>query len=253
MWKSLRSILRDPDRSQRHRSSRRRQSARAEPRWLNLEPLERRILLAGDVRVRYEFSEPGGAIVQSLEVGNDYRLSVHIQDIQSTPDGLLKAFLDINYPANLISINGPIAHGPSYNLGGTGDASTPGLIDEVGSLDTDTIPPASRGAEFLLFSVPFHADAVGTLSLTADPADTPTSFFQLFNLIEVPFVDIDFEGGSVEITGMANPVLSVARSRHGSEGGTGDGVFTVSQSTATASDTGRADRQRESVRRRPGC
>jgi hypothetical protein len=175
----------------------------ARRRRLVHEPLEARDLLAfGDVVMDYKFVNSGGTPVTSLQVGQDFTLQVYVRDGQAVPEGVLRAYLDFTYPAALATVQGPITHGANFNLSTEGgDASTPGLIDEVGGLDSDAVPPSNPGDSFLLFSLPMRAASPGTLTLTADPAEGPTRRVQLFDSSTVSLSDIRFVNSSIQIVG----------------------------------------------------
>ncbi len=142
-------------------------------RHLTCEALETRQMLAGDVTglsgdmlVRYEFVDSSGTAVEALQVGSTYKLNTYVQDTRSNPQGLFQAYLDVGFNANLITPVGAVTNSPIYNLTPLGSTSTPGLIDEVGGIDTDRIRPVPGGADLLLFSIDVRADAAGTLNLS---------------------------------------------------------------------------------------
>lgn len=178
-------------------------SANSGRRRLLFESLEHRALLAGDLQARFEFTDLAGTPVQALQAGSDFLLRMHVRDIRSSPQGVFQAYFDVNYAASLVSVTGPITHGSSFNLSGSpsGNTSTSGLIDEVGGIDTDQIPPSPPGSELLLFSVPFRANNAGTLNVTADLADVSARQILFFDTVSgTRLSDIDFVGGTIEIT-----------------------------------------------------
>jgi hypothetical protein len=118
------------------------------------------------MRVRYEFVDSSGTAVEALQVGSTYKLNTYVQDTRNNPQGLFQAYLDVGYNANLISPVGAVTNSPIYNLTPLGNTSTPGLIDDVGGIDTDRIRPVPGGADLLLFSIDVRADAAGTLNLS---------------------------------------------------------------------------------------
>ncbi|MFV2065758.1 MAG: Calx-beta domain-containing protein, partial [Pirellulales bacterium] len=135
-------------------------------------------------------------------MGQDFLLQMYVQDTRTNPKGVFQAYFDANYDANLVSVDGPVIHGPAYNFPGStsGDTATAGLIDEAGSIDTDQVAPNPRGAELLLFSVPFQAQRAGSLIVTADLADIPSHKVLFFDSVSgLLMSDIDFLGGSIEI------------------------------------------------------
>ena len=174
-------------------------------RRLQFEPLESRTLLAVDVLVRFEFVDAvSGSTLDSLRVGEDVELQAYVQDIRSPAGGLFKAYFDVEYNASLLSVTGAIEHGPQYSVLVFGETSyensslPDGLIDQAGGV-TDGIPiPADDS--FLLFSVPFHVDGVGTLALTPSYDANVNRRVEYFDTLDtVPFSAIDFDGTSIEI------------------------------------------------------
>ena len=164
--------------------------------------MESRNLLAGDLSVRFEFTDPGGAPVSLLHVGTDFVLRAFVRDIRSNPQGVFQAYLDVNYPSSLVSVGGSITHGSAFGLAGStsGSTSTSGLIDEVGGIDTDQVAPSPRNAELLLFSVPMHANNSGTINITADLAELPSHSVLFFDTVSgLQLNQIDFSGGTIDV------------------------------------------------------
>ena len=174
-------------------------------RCLQFEALESRTLLAGNVLVRFEFVDAGsGTTLDSLRVGEDVELQAYIQDIRSPAGGLFKAYFDVDFNASLVSVTGSVEHGTQYTVSKSGktsfdDGTVPdGVIDQAGGVTGGVPSPA--GASFLLFSVPFHVDAVGTLGLTPSYDFDVNRRVEYFDTLStVPFSSIDFEGTSIEI------------------------------------------------------
>ncbi len=221
----------------RQHSSRRLREPRRRARRLTCESLEKRLLLTGDLQVRFQIQEPDGDAVDTLVVGDPYELHVLVKDARAAPTGVLQAFFDVYYDSSLISVDGPVMVNPIYGLNSGGDVDTPGLIDEAGGVDFNRLPPDPRGAELNLFHVPISADQAGTLQLTADLSERAPNqpfFFGAFNAIRLN--EIEFVGGTVEIVDTPSPKLSIAQSADASESGAA-GRFVVSQSLTTLSNT----------------
>lgn len=206
---------------------------------MHCESLEYRLLLAGDalVCVEYAFVDEGapGTPLTSLVVGQDYQLQAFIRDNRpGDPLGLFQAFFDVSYDSALISVNGEIIHGPQFDLAPQGDASVPGFIDEVGALSRGLANPGN--GTFLLYAVPIHADAAGMLEISAQPDEIRHVLFQ-DSLDPVPLADIGFEGNTIEIVDADISRVSIAATQNGNEAGAVPGVFTVTQSLVTGSNT----------------
>ncbi|MFP6672463.1 MAG: Ig-like domain-containing protein, partial [Pirellulaceae bacterium] len=120
------------------------------------------------VKIRPEITDLEGNPVDNVIVGEQFLASIYVEDLREQADGVFAAFLDLEYDPQQISIAGPIVFGESFSSFQSGDATTPGLIDEVGGIaGIETL----GDGEYLLFSVPFRADAAGIVALAANPAD----------------------------------------------------------------------------------
>ena len=214
------------------RSLRRRHSRR-----LATERLECRRLLVGDLQVRFAFLESDGGEADSLLVGESYILRAHVQDIRTGPTGVSQAYFDVSYDADLISTTGSVAVDAAYRLNQSGDASTPGLIDEAGGIDADRIAPSPPGQEMVLFNIPVQADQAGTLELTpglSGSAPLQPFFFGSFQAVR--FEDIDFVGTTISVLEEITPEVSITAGVNAVEGG-GDGRFVITQSATSAATT----------------
>jgi Tol biopolymer transport system component len=121
----------------------------------------------GGIQVRLETTHTDGTPLSSVLVGQTFLLRVLVQDISSDPQGVFAAYLDVTYDTEAIIVTGPLQFGPTFMNAHAGTAAA-GLIDEAGG--TDDFAPHD-GGEFLLYSMPFTAMAVGTARFAADPAD----------------------------------------------------------------------------------
>ena len=85
------------------------------------------------------------------------------------PTGVFAAYLDVNYPAALVSVDGPIVHSSVYDSGVSGSTTTSGLIDEVGGVDGIT---ELGGGLYEVFRVAMRAgNTPGEVDFTSDAAD----------------------------------------------------------------------------------
>src|SRR5262245_25913699 len=179
-------------------TSSRNTSSRCRP--LNLEHLEARLALTGTplVQVKLQATDLLGNPITSIVNGSDFLLQGTVKDLRPSPQGVFGAWVDVSYDSARASVDGLIVPGPLYPNVPSGDASTPGFIDEVGSFDG--ITPLGAG-EKLLFTVPFTANALGTLTFVLDPADdTPQHDTLLFGSgSAVSPTDIVFVNGNLEV------------------------------------------------------
>jgi Calx-beta domain/SdrD B-like domain/Dockerin type I domain len=108
----------------------------------------------------------------SLDPNANFVLQAYARDIETPPNGIFQAFVDINYDTSLVMLNGAITAGANFQLLPGGSTSTPGLIDEEGAIGGAGQPqPENRGSEMLLFSVPFKAIGTGAASFDLSSAD----------------------------------------------------------------------------------
>ncbi|HEX3727766.1 MAG TPA: Ig-like domain-containing protein, partial [Pirellulales bacterium] len=160
------------------------------------------------MQVRFEFDDlQGHALTSPIQVGDSFLLSAFVSDIRATPTGISQAFLNVNLPTSLVSIGGAVTHGADLNASPF-DSMATGNVD-AGGIDTDGVAPITPGAEELLFSVPLHADAQGTLDVTAGlDADPGRQIIFFGETSPTDLSAISFAGGSTTIAAAAGPVVS---------------------------------------------
>ncbi len=194
---------------------------------LTCERLEARLPLAGELSVRFEFTDVGGGnALESLMVANDAQLNVYVQDSRDNPTGVRQAYINVDYDPQQISIdtNDPITPGPEYTLDAAGDTSTSGMIVDGGGKDTVAPAPTLRGEEFLLFSVPFHVEAAGNdgvLDLIGSLSEIVLRrplFFDSSSFLDES--QVEFLGGSIQIVAADVFVTPVAGLSTTEAGGT---------------------------------
>jgi len=171
-------------------------------RSCHFEPLEERRLLAIDMQVRLDFTDPADTPISSIEVGEEFILRAYVQDVRVAAEGVLQAYVDVQYDDSFASPSGAIAHGAEYGSNSSGDASVLGLVEEVGGTDDDQPPPPAAGDELLLFSLALRADAPGVLTAVVGEADDAGHEMRFFPDAEVPSSNVEFVGDSLDITGV---------------------------------------------------
>ncbi|MCC6511851.1 MAG: cadherin-like domain-containing protein [Pirellulaceae bacterium] len=134
-----------------------------------------------DVNLRLQLFKTDGTPLadgETLPVNSKFQLRGFVKDLRGPFDsGVFAAFQDIIYNSAIASVdpdtNNPlgfsIEFGPDYRRVQTGDVRVPGLINEVGSIQTGGTPLGD--AERLLFTITLTANRVGTVSFIGDPAD----------------------------------------------------------------------------------
>lgn len=164
------------------------------------------------------FDQAGTTELTTLAANQPFFLVVSVQDRRppanqndgnpnnDIPAGIFAAFVDVNYPANLVSVTGPIEHLAPYNSITNGNTSTAGLIDEAGG--SDGLSPLGPNRQ-TVFRVPMVAGNVpGTVSFTSDGVEDQLQFGLLAYLDNrtVPNQQIVFGTASVVIGGLAAPL-----------------------------------------------
>lgn len=202
-------------RDRRRRSGRSAASPRR--RTLILESLEARTPLAVDLAARFEFTDLAGTPLSTVQLGADFELRMYVRDNRGSPGGIKQTYFDVSYPSSLVSVNGAIDHGVSFTSAPAGDASVVGLLDEVGGRDPD-LPPVPASAEELLFRVPFRANSVGTVNVTAALATRLTFFFE--TVVGLQPSNVGYSGGTIDIIGSGITVAPTSGLVTSESGGT---------------------------------
>ena len=193
-------------------------------RGLRFESLEPRLALAV-ANVFFEFADVAAPStpLTSLNVGRDYLMRVLVQDNRGQDaDGVFQAYFDMTYNAALLTVNGALSHGPQYDVRPLGSAAVDGVIDAAGGASDGLPTPA--GERFLLFTLPIHTDAAGTLSIAAQPDDGSNNKVEFF-FDSDPVTDIEFVGSSITILG-AEIIVAPTSGLTTTEAG-GTATFTV--------------------------
>ena len=87
-----------------------------------------------------------GNEIAVVQPGDEFDLRVFVEDIRPNPQGVFAPFVDVTYDAALASVpatdppGDEIVPSSTYNTVPEGDASTPGLLDEVGGLGCALAP-----------------------------------------------------------------------------------------------------------------
>ncbi|TWT71928.1 Ig-like domain-containing protein [Crateriforma conspicua] len=128
-----------------------------------------------------------GDPITDIQVGEEFNLTVFVEDLTNPvagdPEGLASAFLDVLYNDQLVSVieeAGIIYGRPIFsNPNGTGsftqgDFDTPGLMNEIGAVQTD-LNLQTHDEAVPLFTVRLKAVAPGVADFVANPADELTS------------------------------------------------------------------------------
>jgi hypothetical protein len=173
-------------------------ASRRSYRTLVIDPLECRTLLTATMNVRFEVDAPGP--VASLSAGENFTLKAFVQDARADAHGVFQAYFNLAYDASTFNVAGPITHGADLSAVPSGSTTTAGLLQDVGGVDTDQIPPSPAGLEELLFSVPMHAIQGGSFNLAPSLSNDPTKDVLVFDSASgVPLSSIAFSGLPVPV------------------------------------------------------
>ena len=141
-----------------------------------------------------------GNIIDQVNVGDTFRLSVYVQDLRGVDAfGVFSAYADVTYDSTLVSIaqGATVQHAAPFDDGKFGDLSAPGLINDAGGFDTSG---TGDGAEQLLFHLDLVADAGGQVTFQTDPADNLPLREFLSHESADPIPDSSILYGSTQLT-----------------------------------------------------
>ena len=132
------------------------------------------------IRLRLDATDLSGVPIDQVIVGQQFQLRGYVQDLRTAAikPGVFAAFQDILYDKGLVSVNAStdpaglgfqVVFDPAYNNGKSGDIRIPGLVNEIGSVQTSDGPTGS--GEKLQFTITLTARNTGTANFLGDPAD----------------------------------------------------------------------------------
>ena len=117
-----------------------------------------------------------GTPLTQIDVGQEFEVRISVQDARGgiTPAdaGLYAAFMDVLFDADFVDVKPsatPIDYGTNYTNFQQGIVGVPGVVDELGAVQTDFTPLGNGAIE--LASMTFIAKAEGSATIQLDPAD----------------------------------------------------------------------------------
>ncbi|MEM7475440.1 MAG: Ig-like domain-containing protein [Planctomycetota bacterium] len=134
------------------------------------------------VALNIQVTDESGLPITETTVGSRFQVRGTVQDLRGigVDRGAFAAYQDILYSSGLVSPiatadNDPdlgfqVEFGEKYNRVREGDIRTTGVINEIGSVQTDESPSVGSNEE-LLFVITMTADASGVANFISDPAD----------------------------------------------------------------------------------
>ncbi|MCH1440065.1 MAG: dockerin type I domain-containing protein [Rubripirellula sp.] len=139
-------------------------------------------LLEFDVEI---LDATNGNLIDHVSVGDEFTVRVTVDDLRTgSPNGVASAFLDLLYTSALVStvdsnpndgFDFDVTFGSYFSGSGAfrlGDASVPGVLNEVGSTQ-DFGNLQQHPGPVVLFEATMRANASGIAQFMGDPANTP--------------------------------------------------------------------------------
>lgn len=136
-----------------------------------------------DVRLNLTVTDLSGTPIDEIVAGNTFKVRGTLQDLNargSAEPGLFAAFQDILYSSSFVTpvavavsaskpLGFDVTFGANYPNQPTGDILTPGLINEIGSVQNGLT--ALGAGEFLQFEIVFRANSAGLAQFIGDPTE----------------------------------------------------------------------------------
>lgn len=153
-------------------------------------------------RYRLEVVDSNGDVASTVNLGDTLLLNVYVQDLRdaSEVEGIFAGYLDIEFDSSkvLLPPDNAILYGDVFDNGQSGNADTPGLLDEAGAF-VNTFG-GFGGDERLLLSVAMLATDLGDVTFTGSPADDLPAHETLFFGTDDPIAPDDIDYGSATVT-----------------------------------------------------
>lgn len=140
-----------------------------------------------------------GQPITDIQAGAEFLVRVSVEDVRESFDktGVYSAFLDLLYNDQLVSVlpdstnplgfaiqfSGEFDSAAAQGLQ-SGDATTPGLLNEVGSQRGSLTPPTEVAGPVELFTVRMRAMAPGIAVFSANPADEPMNETSVYSRMD---------------------------------------------------------------------
>lgn len=119
------------------------------------------------VSFRVEATDLLGTPVNRVTVDEEFRLNVYVSDLRAEAHGVFAAYVDVVMDGGEVYLIDEITIGDQFPNGRSSAYHT-NSFDDVGGFGGVTVPPPG---ELLLFSATVRTDAVGTITIGANPAD----------------------------------------------------------------------------------
>ncbi|MCA9217389.1 MAG: hypothetical protein KDB27_30180 [Planctomycetales bacterium] len=164
------------------------------------------------VEFRLDTTDMFGSSIDSIGVGEEFVLSAYTQHVNGyeleQDAGVFAAYLDIAFNENLAMVAGDIVYSPDYSNGKSGDVSSPGLIDNVGSVSSHESLTPPGPDEFLVFSVPLLTLEPGILNFVGKESGESPMYDVLVHGANVPVPSDQINFGSASINVVPEPAIA---------------------------------------------
>lgn len=152
------------------------------------------------VRIRLQPVDVAGNEILVVDVGQEFRLNVLVEDLRDSASGVFGAWVDIEFDPTMARVAGDIERGTDYRNGVSGSFDLPGLIDELGGFASMNRLGAG---ERLLASIPLVAAQEGVLDFIANGADDlPLHDITLYDLNRaVGQIEVEYVGAPLTVSG----------------------------------------------------
>jgi hypothetical protein len=137
-----------------------------------------------EVEFTYVVTNMSGTPIDEIVAGNTFKVRGTVRDLNrrgSTEPGIFAAFQDMLYSTSLVSpvsttvsptfpLGFNVTFGANYTNQPTGDIRTPGVVNEIGSVQTNVASALGDGL-FTQFEIVFRANSAGLAQFVGDPAE----------------------------------------------------------------------------------
>jgi len=152
------------------------------------------------VAVRLAITDLQGNPVQTIRVGESFRLAAYVQDLREgeDADGVFAAFLDVDYDASLARPSEELEYRPDLMCKlGKHPFATAGKLDDVGGILSLEL---TDGGERELFNTTFTATSVGELNFASGAANR-LGLTMLLHMVgyEIPASQVTWGSASVTV------------------------------------------------------
>jgi hypothetical protein len=163
------------------------------------------MMLASDLLVAIDLAVVGsdGQPTSRIEVGDTFTLRGSTRDLQQQGEGVFAAYTDVTYDVALVEAVGSPLVSDGFPHAISGDATTAGVLNEVGGFRDFQHGFVDTGND-VLFEMAFVAQGPGEVIFAANPADDVVAHDVLLVGLDVPVLPHEVEYGYARLQ-IGNP------------------------------------------------